>query len=49
MDRANHERRVRDFGDGLQRRYFAIPHDDRVIWGATAGMLRMLSERLFGS
>jgi 8-oxo-dGTP pyrophosphatase MutT (NUDIX family) len=49
MDPANHERRVRDFGDGLQRRYFAIPHDDRVIWGATAGMLRMLSERLFGA
>jgi 8-oxo-dGTP pyrophosphatase MutT (NUDIX family) len=48
MDPANHERRSRDFGDGLSRQFFAITHDDRTIWGATAGMLRMLYERLFG-
>lgn len=47
MDPANHERRTRDFGDGLSRQFFAIEHDDRLIWGATAGMLRMLYERLF--
>lgn len=47
MDPANHERRSRDFGDGLDRQFFAIAHEDRLIWGATAGMLRMLYERLF--
>lgn len=48
MDPANHERRIRDFGDGMNRHFFAIAHDDRLIWGATAGMLRMLYERIFG-
>ncbi|OYX35289.1 MAG: coenzyme A pyrophosphatase [Caulobacterales bacterium 32-69-10] len=48
MDPSNHERRSRDFGDGLNRQFFAIEHGERVIWGATAGMLRMLYERLFG-
>ncbi|HTI66089.1 MAG TPA: NUDIX domain-containing protein [Caulobacteraceae bacterium] len=47
MDPANHERRSRDFGDGMSRQFFAIEHGDRLIWGATAGMLRMLYERLF--
>jgi 8-oxo-dGTP pyrophosphatase MutT (NUDIX family) len=49
MDPANHERRARDFGDGQTRRFFAIPHEERLIWGVTAGMLRMLYERLFGT
>ncbi len=48
MDPANHERRTRDFGDGLSRQFFAIEHGDRLIWGATAGMLRMLYQRVFG-
>jgi 8-oxo-dGTP pyrophosphatase MutT (NUDIX family) len=48
MDPANHERRTRDFGDGLSRGYFAIAHDERLVWGATAGMLRMFYERVFG-
>jgi len=53
MDPLNHERRSRDFGDGRVRRYFAIPHedrphDDRLIWGVTAGIVRMLYERLYG-
>jgi 8-oxo-dGTP pyrophosphatase MutT (NUDIX family) len=48
MDPARHERRSRDFGDGLKRTYFAIEHDDRLIWGATAGMVRMLYEQVFG-
>ena len=30
------------------RRFYAMPYESRVIWGATAGMLRALSERLFG-
>lgn len=48
MDPSNHQRRSRDFGDGLTRRFFAIEDGDRLIWGATAGMLRMLYERVFG-
>ncbi|HTK35432.1 MAG TPA: CoA pyrophosphatase [Caulobacteraceae bacterium] len=47
MDPANYEHRTREFGDGHVRKFFAIPHGDREIWGATAGMLRMLYERLF--
>lgn len=47
MNPANHERRTRDFGDGLSRPFFAMTHEHRLIWGATAGMLRMLYERLF--
>lgn len=48
MDPARQERRSRDFGDGLKRTFFAIEHEDRLIWGATAGILRMLYERLHG-
>jgi 8-oxo-dGTP pyrophosphatase MutT (NUDIX family) len=48
MDPANHQRRVQEGTDGLRRHYYAMPHDGRFIWGATAGMLRALYERLFG-
>ncbi len=47
MDPANHERRVRDFGDGRTRSFYAIEHGERLIWGVTAGILRMLHHRLF--
>jgi len=47
MNPANYERHSRDFGDGVSRQYFAIPHEERLIWGATAGILRMLYERLY--
>ena len=33
---------------GGRRRFYAMPHNDRYIWGATAGMLRNLWERLNG-
>jgi 8-oxo-dGTP pyrophosphatase MutT (NUDIX family) len=48
MDPANHERRFHEGLDGQRRRYYAMPYQDRFIWGATAGMLRSLYERLFG-
>ncbi len=48
MDPANHEERIWDSPQGA-RRYYAMPHRDRLIWGATAGMLRALWERLFGA
>ena len=47
MDPTNHEERVWDSPVG-PRRYYAMPHEDRLIWGATAGILRGLWERLFG-
>jgi 8-oxo-dGTP pyrophosphatase MutT (NUDIX family) len=46
MDPANHELRESEFG-GTRRSFYAMPHEDRVIWGATAGILRALYERLF--
>lgn len=45
MDPANLKRHERDFF-GVRRSYFAVPWEDRYIWGATAGMLKALSERL---
>jgi 8-oxo-dGTP pyrophosphatase MutT (NUDIX family) len=46
MDEANHHIHEREWAGG-KRRFYAMPHDNRYIWGATAGMLRNLWERLF--
>ena len=46
MDPANHERRYRDQPPGPPRWHYAITWQDRLIWGATAGMARGLYERL---
>jgi 8-oxo-dGTP pyrophosphatase MutT (NUDIX family) len=46
MDPANHERRHRDQPPGPPRWHYAITWRDRVIWGATAGMIRALYDRL---
>lgn len=45
MDPAN---RVRSHyeRDGLRRHFYAMPWQDHYIWGATAGMLKGLSDRL---
>ncbi|MDR3513626.1 MAG: CoA pyrophosphatase [Caulobacteraceae bacterium] len=48
MDEKNHERRSRQLPDGMTRHYYAMPYHDRLIWGVTAGMLRILYERLYG-
>ena len=49
MDAANHERQFREPTAGGPKRYFyAMPFGDYYIWGATAGMLRGFSERLYG-
>lgn len=47
MDSANHERHEREFR-GQMRRFWAMPWKERYIWGATAGMLRALHDRLIG-
>lgn len=46
MDPGNHQRQHRDLPDGERRFFYAMPWNERFIWGATAGMLRGLYERL---
>lgn len=46
MDVANHERREGEWR-GRRGAYYAMPYGDRFIWGATAGMIRALYERLY--
>lgn len=48
MDPANTEQRFFDRDDGVRRYFYALPWESQLIWGATAGMLRALRERLFG-
>ena len=44
MNPDNHRLEEREFR-GRLRRYYAMPYKGRYIWGATAGMLKKLSER----
>jgi 8-oxo-dGTP pyrophosphatase MutT (NUDIX family) len=46
MDPANHRLDEREW-QGRRRQFYAMPHDGRYIWGATAGLLRNLYEKLF--
>jgi 8-oxo-dGTP pyrophosphatase MutT (NUDIX family) len=48
MDAANHQLRSMTAADGVERRFYAMERDGRTVWGATAGMIRALRERLFG-
>jgi 8-oxo-dGTP pyrophosphatase MutT (NUDIX family) len=45
LDEANHRIDTRPWR-GAERRFYAIPHEDRYIWGATAGIIRALWRRL---
>jgi 8-oxo-dGTP pyrophosphatase MutT (NUDIX family) len=47
MHPGNHEQHEREFRGSL-RAYYAMPHDGRYIWGATAGMIKALYDRLYG-
>lgn len=49
MDPANHEEHERPGPDGALRRFYGITHEDRFIWGVTAGILRALYARLYGA
>ena len=49
MDPTNHEQHERALPTGEMRRFYAMTHEDRYIWGATAGMLRALYDRLYGA
>ena len=44
LDPKNRETHMREW-NGLQRHYYAYPYDKRYIWGATAGMIKNLSDR----
>ena len=46
MDPGNHREGRRVLG-GRERRFFEIPYEGRNIWGITAGMVRILYERLY--
>ena len=46
MDPANHRLDEREWR-GRRRQFYAMPHEGRYIWGATAGILRNLYEKLF--
>ncbi len=47
MDTANHQRHSGTW-QGQERRYYAMPYETHNIWGATAGMIVNLRERLGG-
>ncbi len=47
MNRDNLRIDQREF-KGVQRHYYVYPFQNRYIWGATAGMLKNLSDRLYG-
>ncbi|WP_395670678.1 NUDIX hydrolase [Phenylobacterium sp.] len=49
MDPANHEQQERELPNGQRFRFYAMTHENRVIWGATAGVLRALYLRLYGA
>jgi 8-oxo-dGTP pyrophosphatase MutT (NUDIX family) len=46
MNPANHQVHSREFR-GMERSYYAMPFAERFIWGATAGILRVLYERIY--
>jgi 8-oxo-dGTP pyrophosphatase MutT (NUDIX family) len=46
MNPANHQIHAKEFR-GIERSYYAMPFAERYIWGATAGILRVLYERIY--
>jgi 8-oxo-dGTP pyrophosphatase MutT (NUDIX family) len=46
MNPANHQLHAKEFR-GMERTYYAMPFAERYIWGATAGILRVLYERIY--
>jgi 8-oxo-dGTP pyrophosphatase MutT (NUDIX family) len=46
MNPSNHQLHRKEFR-GVERSFYAMPYEDRYIWGATAGILRVLYERIY--
>ncbi|PZQ61070.1 MAG: CoA pyrophosphatase [Phenylobacterium zucineum] len=49
MDLANYQEHERELPTGEKRRFYATTHEQQYIWGATAGILRALYQRLYGA
>ena len=49
MDPVNHVEHEREIPTGVTRRFYGMTWEDRFIWGATAGILRALYDRLYGA
>lgn len=49
MDHNRYIAREGEFPSGVKRQYYDLTYDGERIWGATAGMLRALSTRLYAS
>jgi 8-oxo-dGTP pyrophosphatase MutT (NUDIX family) len=47
MGPENHQKHARDW-KGIVRHYYAMPYQERYIWGVTAGILRNMYERIYG-
>ena len=45
LDERNHQKHSREWR-GRERHYYAMPYGERYIWGATAGMIRNMHDRL---
>lgn len=48
MDEANHRTESR-LWRGQERRFYAMPFEQRYIWGATAGIMKNMHKRLFAA
>jgi 8-oxo-dGTP pyrophosphatase MutT (NUDIX family) len=46
MNPANHQLHSKEFR-GVERYFYAMPYEQHYIWGATAGILRVLYERIY--
>jgi 8-oxo-dGTP pyrophosphatase MutT (NUDIX family) len=49
MDSRNHRRDFHDPEFGPRRWFWAMPYQERYIWGATAAIVRSLRERVYGA
>jgi 8-oxo-dGTP pyrophosphatase MutT (NUDIX family) len=47
MTPGNHQRKSREWR-GIAREFYAMPFENRYIWGITAGIVRNLYERIYG-
>jgi 8-oxo-dGTP pyrophosphatase MutT (NUDIX family) len=47
MEPANHRKDSREWRGGRRRFFYAMPYEGRYIWGATAGMLKNMHQRLY--
>ena len=48
MTPSNHQQKSRDW-KGITRNYYAMPYGERYIWGITAGILKNLYDRIYGT